>query len=170
MTGNEIESIKLKRLIAEIQADLDALEEIFCNAADIYEQISDEPTEHQKMAIAGYLHHFYTGVEAIHQRIAQAIEGDVPSGEQWHRELLTDMALELLDVRPRVISAETKNSLHEYLSFRHVFRHAYSLKLDWSRLKLLIEELGPVFNRYKSDLEKFLSHLLSYMKTLEENK
>ena len=168
MTGNEIESIKLKRLIAEIQADLDALEEIFYNATDVYEQISDEPTEHQKMAIAGYIHHFYTGVEAIHQRIVQAIEGDVPSSEQWHRELLDEMAIELLDVRPRVISNETKNLLHEYLSFRHVFRHAYALKLDWSRLKLLIDKLEPVFNRYKSDLERFLSHLFSCVKTLEE--
>jgi len=169
MTGSEIESIKLKRLIAEIQIDLDALEEIFYNVTDIYEQISNEPTEHQKMAIAGYLHHFYTGVETIHQRIAQTLEGDVPSGSQWHRELLTDMSIELPDVRPRVISNETKDSIHEYLSFRHVFRHGYALKLDWSRLKLLTEKLESVFKQYKSDLEKFLSHLLSYVEKLEES-
>jgi len=133
---------------------------------------------------------------AIHQRIAQAIEGWCSRGEQWHRELLTDMftsftddfvlrAGELPGVRPRVISTETKNSLHEYLSFRYVFRHAYAFLFvsfnqtflfllftyyfGWNRLKLLIEELEPVFNRYKSDLERFLSHLLSYVKTLEEN-
>jgi len=57
----------------------------------------------------------------------------------------------------------------EYLGFRHIFRHAYALKLDWNRLKPLIEELGPVFNRYKSDLENFLLHLLSCVKVLEEN-
>ena len=169
MTGNEIESIRFQRLIAEIQSDLEALDEIFSNVSDVYARISNEPNEHQKMAIAGYLHHFYTGVETIHQRIAQALEGDVPSGRQWHRELLTDMAIELPDVRPRVISNETKDLLNEYLSFRHVFRHGYALRLDWSRLKLLIEELGPVFNQYKSDLDKFLSHLLSYVKALGES-
>ncbi|MFZ3132307.1 MAG: hypothetical protein WA125_14730 [Desulfosporosinus sp.] len=54
------------------------------------------------MACAGYLHHYYTGIESIFERIFGVFDGGLTSGGDYHRELLRSMAftlsLILLDV------------------------------------------------------------------------
>ena len=51
------------------------------------------------------LHSFYTGVENIFKRIALEIDGELPSGDYWHRQLLERMTEPGMS-RPAVISAE----------------------------------------------------------------
>ena len=162
MTVQEVESIRLRRLIAEIHRDLEALEQICHRSSEFYAQLGTQPDAHEKMTLAGYLHHFYTGVETIHERIVQVLEGEIAhSPQQWHRDLLEDMALEVGGVRPGVISPATKNQLVNYLGFRHVFRHAYTTDLDWTRLQPLVQQLEAIFRRYRSELTTFITWLSS---------
>ena len=44
MTAKEIETVHLKRLISEIQVDLEAVEKICAHVSDLYGQIQEEPT------------------------------------------------------------------------------------------------------------------------------
>lgn len=53
--------------------------------------------------VALNLHSFYTSVERIFVDIARTIEGSVPSGSEWHADLLVQMYSEVSGVRPPVV-------------------------------------------------------------------
>lgn len=54
------------------------------------------------------LHDLYAGLERVFRQIAATVDGSVPSGKEWHRELLRQMTLTLADIRPQVLSAESR--------------------------------------------------------------
>ncbi|MGI0480599.1 hypothetical protein ACN4EE_07390 [Geminocystis sp. CENA526] len=70
---------------------------------------------------------FYSGVERIFKQITQIIDNSVPDQAQadWHRQLLRQMMISIPDIRPEVISSQTKAMPDEYCSFRHVVRNIY---------------------------------------------
>ena len=61
------------------------------------------------------LHDFYTGVERVFVRLAEEINGGVPRGDQWHRQLVRDTSIAIPDVRPAVISPELVDDLQRVL-------------------------------------------------------
>lgn len=159
MKADQIEAIHLQRLHAEVLADLESLAQIISQISEALARLEGGPDPDRTMALAAYLHHWYTGTEAIHQRIAQTLEGGTASGRQWHRQLLEDMSLNIPEVRPQVISRETARHLGDYLGFRHVFRHAYGTELDMSRLKQLAERLPQLWEQYGAEVRAFLGYL-----------
>ncbi len=74
-------------------------------------------------AVALNLHNFYTGLERVLYHIAATLDEAVPESRDWHQELLKQMAEERPQIRPAVISEETRELLDEYLRFRHVVRN-----------------------------------------------
>jgi len=42
------------------------------------------------------LHDYYTAAETLFERVARLLDGDVPGGDRWHRDLLQQMATDLL--------------------------------------------------------------------------
>lgn len=67
------------------------------------------------------------------------------------------MTLEIADVRPALLSAETAQLLQELRAFRHFFRHAYAADLDYQRVQENLERarrLGPLLAR---DVKHFLA-------------
>jgi uncharacterized protein YutE (UPF0331/DUF86 family) len=56
-----------------------------------------------------------------------------------------------------VISEQTKNSLKEYLAFRHFFSHAYAFDVDPVRLEPLVARLSAVYARFQADLRPILA-------------
>jgi hypothetical protein len=66
------------------------------------------------------------------------------------------MAVEIPRVRQAVLREETLNLLEEFLGFRHVFRHAYALPLDRSRLDALTGNLPRALAFAREDLLCFL--------------
>ncbi len=50
--------------------------------------------------VALNLHGFYSGLERIFERIATSIDNVVPSGANWHQELLEQISIEVIDIRP----------------------------------------------------------------------
>jgi hypothetical protein len=102
------------------------------------------------------LHSFYTGVENIFKRIALQIDGDIPSGYASHSDLLTAMSQPTAK-RPAVISEELRVSLSAYLSFRHVFRHAYSFRLEWDKMRDLVLGSRATWRQLQKELGQFFS-------------
>ena len=103
------------------------------NTVDRSLQLSDKA---RKSGDDGYwdgvalnLHGFYTGVEHIFEDIARTLENSVPSGSDWHVDLLTQMAGEIEGIRPAVISRETRTCLDEYRGLHHVVRNVYAFNL-----------------------------------------
>jgi hypothetical protein len=157
MTDGDISRNGLLRLHAEILADLRAVEGVAAKALEVRGKGAEHADENVSMALAGFLHHFYTGLESIFERIALAFEGSLPQGQRWHRDLLRSMAVEIPRVRPAVLSEGSLALLEEFLGFRHVFRHAYALPLDRSRLDALAGNLPRALASVREDLLRFLN-------------
>lgn len=76
------------------------------------------------------LHDFYAGLERIFQQIATTIDGNMPAGQEWHRQLLQQMQTDYPDLRPPVLSAGVVQSLGLFNKFR---RNCWLLVSFWSR-------------------------------------
>ena len=55
-------------------------------------EIDDKPSSVEIRAEGSILHDFYCGIEKIFERIALSIDKSFPKGEDWHTELLLQMA------------------------------------------------------------------------------
>lgn len=115
-----------------------------------------EPDLIELSALATLLHSFYNGLENIFKRIALAIDGELPPGAASHRELLVAMATPSVK-RPALISSTLLADLSAYLSFRHVFRHAYSLQLDWAKMVPLVRGAADTWEEVKMALDAFFA-------------
>lgn len=95
-----------RRLAAEIEHELERLEQLG-------EELAAAPRDDDTFALrarGSMLHDFYGGIERVFVRIAEELDGGVPQGEQWHRQIVTDMSLEIPDVRPAVIDRVSPRS------------------------------------------------------------
>jgi uncharacterized protein YutE (UPF0331/DUF86 family) len=106
-------------------------------------------------SVALNLHGFYSGLERIFEVIASNLDGSRPEGENWHQQLLDQMAAEVLEARPAVISKSTCERLNEYRGFRHVVRNVYTYRFDTAKLKKLIEGLPGLFQQLRAELMAF---------------
>jgi hypothetical protein len=86
-------------------------------------------------AAALYLQNFYTAVEESLKRVALELDGGIPASDDWHRELLGQMALAIEAVRPRVIDDALHADLDLLRRFRHLVRHAYAADFDWDEMQ-----------------------------------
>ncbi len=105
------------------------------------------------------LHDFYTGIERAMRHIAATIDGSVPAGPEWHRDLLCQMRLALPEVRPPVLSDEAVQALDEYLRFRHVVRNIYAFEFDLPQVSRLVGRLRPTFEQVRVEFLAFADFL-----------
>jgi uncharacterized protein YutE (UPF0331/DUF86 family) len=106
-----------------------------------------------RLEIAGasaLLHSFYLGVENILKQMLAAKNVPIPTGDSWHRDLID------ATFRIGIISSATRDSVKEYLAFRHFFAHAYAFTLDAARLQPLIARVHSVFERFRGDIAPLL--------------
>lgn len=109
--------------------------------------------------VALNLHTFYTVVERILEDIAREVDGAVPGGPEWHRDLLLQMSAEIPEIRPAVLARETRNRLDDYRGFRHIVRNVYPFLLRPGRLRELVDGLPACLAAVRWDLERFLAFL-----------
>lgn len=110
-------------------------------------------------AAALNMHDFYAGLERVFHHIAATIDKSVPDGPEWHRDLLRQMRMSLLQIRPPVLSVETTTTLDEFLRFRHVVRNLYAFAFDQERLERLAQHLRPCFEHTQRELLEFAEFL-----------
>lgn len=114
--------------------------------------------------IALNLHSFYTGIERILEDIAREIDGSIPTGPNWHRDLLVQMSMEVPSIRPLVLQRSARNRLDEYRGLRHVIRNVYTFNLQPARLRTLVEALSPCYALLVEDL----MHFCEFLEALED--
>lgn len=110
-------------------------------------------------AVALNLHGFYSGIERLFELTARHIDQAVPSGESWHQDLINQMAQEVPDVRPAMISASVAAGLDEYRRFRHLVRNVYAIDLVPDKMQGLLERLPLLWNRLRVELVAFAAFL-----------
>jgi hypothetical protein len=139
----------------EIDVGLENLARLAREMGDLTGRFINEPDFIQTRAAGSILHDFYCGVEKIFERIAVHINGELPKGEDWHTELLLQMAHPIKGIRDAVISTDLLEKFKEYLRFRHLFRHIYGFELKWKRFEGLSLSLPAILSEFKDNLEKF---------------
>ena len=110
-------------------------------------------------AVALNLHSFYSGVERLFELTARHIDQAVPDGESWHQDLVSQMAQQMSDVRPAMISADVAAGLDEYRRFRHLVRNIYATNLVPAKMQGLLERLPVLWSRLRVELAAFAAFL-----------
>jgi hypothetical protein len=114
------------------------------------------PDDIELSALAAMLHSFYNGFENIFKRVGAELDGGLPNGEFWHRQLLDSMTAPGR-ARSAVISERLIERLDDYLEFRHFFRHAYIFNLNWDRMKTLVLGCEEMLELVEGELDQFLN-------------
>lgn len=146
---------------ARIRQELTSLERVVNRAERAIAAARQRPEEQDLYldSAALNLHDFYAGLERIFRHVAAMVDQSVPSGPEWHRELLRQMNVDLSQIRPQVISAETVKTVDEYLRFRHVVQNIYTFEFDPERIEHLVQHLRPSFEQAKVELLAFTDFL-----------
>lgn len=98
---------------------------------------------------------FYTAAEKIMQRIAEELDGFLPHGKEWHKDLIVQMASGI-GIRPPVLSEDTADMLDELRAFRHATRNIYPFKLDTFRVAEMCVLAEKCLELFEADLERFI--------------
>ena len=145
-----------RRLATEIESELASL-------TALGEELAKAPRQddiYSARARGSILHDFYNGVERVFLRIAGELNGGVLRGDQWHRDLVDDMTLEIAEVRPAVIDLDLARTLGDYLRFRHLFRNVYGGVLDAERMASLERRLPETLAAFRERVEAFVAWML----------
>ncbi len=104
-------------------------------------------------AIGSFLHHSYTGMENILQRILKFQKVKIPSSASSHKDLLNVV------VDEDIISQDLSDKLDKYRGFRHFFVHAYGILLEEEEVRPLAENLPNVWNQFEQEIENYIKKL-----------
>ena len=151
-----LEEAFARRLAAEVEHEIERLEQL-------RQQLAAAPRSDDTLTLrarGSMLHDFYGGIERVFVRIAEELNGGVPQGERWHRQIVTDMALDLPNVRPAVIDAALAEELADFLCFRHVFRNVYGSLLQAERMRPLEERLPTILAAFRTQVRAFLAWMV----------
>jgi hypothetical protein len=148
-------------LVDRIRQELTDLERVVARAERAVTAARQRPADQDLYidSAALNLHDFYAGLERIFHQIATTVDGNLPTGQEWHRDLLQQMGADLPDLRPPVLSMEAIQSLDEFLRFRHVVRNIYAFQFDPERVKRLVNQMAPAFSQIQTELLAFAEFL-----------
>ncbi|HEX9974344.1 MAG TPA: hypothetical protein VGD14_19905 [bacterium] len=150
---------KFKLLKADIQFELENLNKLVVELEALTASLNGTPGFTELRAMGSILHDFYCGVEKIFERIAFAIDGEIPQGSDWHSQLLVRMGSEIEGIRPAVVNKVLQNQLREYLRFRHLFRNVYGFAIEWSKLQRPVNLMPEIYNNFQTELTHFFNFL-----------
>jgi hypothetical protein len=146
-------------LAGRIREELADLERIVSRAEALAAKARQSGGNDYLDGVALSLHRCYTAVGHIFEAIARELDASVPSGPDWHRDLVVQMSAELPGIRTPVIRSETRHCLDEYRGFRHIVRNVYSFNLRPSRVTELLDGWPTCHAAVTHDLEEFCTFL-----------
>lgn len=147
-------------LAGRIEQSLEDLRTIVSRAEILVDKYRSSLDDGYLDGVALNLHAFYSAIEKIFEDIARTIETSVPSGPDWHRDLLIQMSAEIPGTRPPVISRETRLILDEFRGFRHVVRNIYTFNLHPDRVLELTGRAHSCLSSVQDDLQKFIDFIV----------
>jgi len=158
-----MENENLLLLISEIKDSLNVLKNIHNIYVSYIPTFKDESKRDLRDAVllADIMCNTYTCVETILFRISRVFENHL-SADQWHKELLRKMTLEISGIRQAVLSHKSYQLLDELRRFRHFKRYYYDFEYDWLKLdylKAIYEKLIPLIEQELNNYIDFLSRL-----------
>jgi hypothetical protein len=144
----------------DVAADLAVAEAEMRRAAEkraLDAELSGIARENNEMAIGKHLHDAYTAAEKALERVVAMVDGNLPAGANFHRDLIRRATLPGA-ARPPIIRAETAEGLRKLVGFRHVFRHAYG-SFDFGLAEPNVDIAVAAIPRLREDLTAFAAAL-----------
>ncbi len=157
----KIYKVNREKLIQRIFDERQKIEKTVERIGRALEKIDVLPSDAREFverALAADLAEVYTGFEKIFERIANEVDKAVPSGGQWHNDLLTQMA-ERRSERPPVISEVTRRRLRRFLRFRHKVNNIYGDELIYEKAEKHAKRVGKLFKNVSEELDAFAAFL-----------
>ena len=157
----EIYEMNRKRLTQRINDELTKIESTVGGIAKALEDIAVLPIAAKpyiQESMAKKLADVYNGVENIFRRIAREVDMHLPTGDSWHKDLLSQMT-EQRPERPPVISEETFPRLEDLLKFRHAFNNIYGEELVYEEIEPHAKSIDELFTNVSQDLNTFTDSL-----------
>ena len=151
-------------IAARLRAELADLERVIARTEYLFDKSQRRQDDDYLDGVALNLHGFYAGVERMFEEIGVEIDGSLPTGAEWHRNLLLQMSAEIPNTRPAIIQQTTRDCLDDYRGFRHVVRNVYTFNLRPARLRDLVTDLGACYEAVREDVLVFCT----YLEQLEE--
>jgi hypothetical protein len=147
---------ELSALLAEVDRAIAALEQ---HASDIARHrpagVPDPPDESELAFIGVQMSAWYNALEDLFSRVARAFGESPAAGDAWHTELLRRMAAPAPHVRPALVAPALYAALLTVLKFRHFLRHAYAVRLDWTKMAPAVEALTGSHPQVLQSLRQF---------------
>ena len=157
----EIYEMNRKRLTQRINDELSKIESTVGGIAKALEDIEVLPVAARpyiQESIAKKLADVYNGIENIFKRIARQVDRHLPTGDSWHKDLLTQMT-EQRPERPPVISEDIFRRLDDLLKFRHAFNNIYAEELVYEKTEPRAKSIDQLFTSVSEDLSIFIDSL-----------
>ncbi|PUU95488.1 hypothetical protein [Halanaerobium sp.] len=145
--------------IAKVEDELAELDQLKERIQTVWEKYKINRDEFYLDSVALNLHGLYSGFEKIFLEVAKEIDENIPDGSSWHKELLDQMALKIKNLRPAVISKESRDILDEYRAFRHVVRNVYANKYSAKKISILLDNFSNEYRKVKNEIQDFLNFL-----------
>lgn len=153
-----MDSARLRQLAADLKADREDLDRVLGEAERCLDDLSDrEPTYLELRGAGDIVHDFYNVIEHFFRRVAVELNGGLPAGPESHAQLLRRMSRGVEGLRPAVTDEPLRDRLHEYLRFRHLFRHGYGFSLEWPKLVPLLEGMQELAPELRRQLDAFVA-------------
>jgi len=150
-------------LVAHLDKEFHAIEENWDLNTQAWKRVKEGADHPLDWAALGYtLHAVYTAMENYFLRVSKFFENDLPN-DNWHKELLDRMVLNLPGIRPPLLEENTARLIDELRAFRHVFRNLYDDKLDPDRLTLLQKRVPQIRNGFRKAHEGFGPRVIKLM-------
>lgn len=148
----------LSVLTADIQAQMSLIRLISVKVEERAKEFSPDDLVRME-SIAYQIHNLYNAVEDLLKLIAAHFENQITDTARWHTALLQRMTQVVAGIRPALLSQETYLSLNALRGFRHFFRHAYGVPIEYPQLKINLDKAQSLMPCLEKDVERFLKAL-----------
>ena len=110
-------------------------------------------------SVAYQIHNFYNAIEDLLKIVAAHFENQISDTARWHSILLQRMSQEIPGIRPVFLSQESYLLLNSLRGFRHFFRHAYGVPIDYEQLQINLNKSRQLYPCLERDLNQFFAAL-----------
>ena len=158
----EIYEVNRDKLIQRITGERGKIERVVASITELLQEIEVAVPRHRKFfeeLTAKKLVEVYSGIERIFERIAREVDMHTPTGNQWHNDLLQQMAERRPEQRPPVITQKTLLRLKELLDFRHKVNNIYGDELIYEKAEEHAKPIAELFTAVSEELNRFIAFL-----------
>jgi hypothetical protein len=151
-----------KRQLAVFEADLRSQMQLIHRVIEMLEARAtglqpDDPVRLE--SVAYQIHNFYNAVEDLLRTVAAQFENQITDAARWHQLILQRMTQDIQTVRPALLSQTSFQSLNALRGFRHFFRHAYGVPIDYDQLVANLDRVRQGYPALVQDVDRFLVQL-----------